>query len=56
MVAESEGAIEPGDVASFELRERVVPPSPGRLGFDGPGMAVGYDESRLDTDARRRDG
>jgi DNA mismatch repair protein MutL len=42
LVAESEGAIEPGDVATFE--ERVVPPSPGRLGFEGAGIAVGYDE------------
>ncbi len=48
MVEESEGAIEPGDVASFELRERVVPPSPGRLGFTGPGMAVGYEEPGAD--------
>jgi DNA mismatch repair protein MutL len=45
IVAESEGAIEPGDVAAFELRERIVPPSPGRLGFVGAGMAVGYDDS-----------
>jgi len=45
LVAQSEGVIEPGDVASFELRERVVAPSPGRLGFDGPGMAVGYGDS-----------
>jgi DNA mismatch repair protein MutL len=45
MVEESEGAIDPGDVAGFELRERVVPPSPGRLGFSGPGMAVGYEEA-----------
>jgi len=44
MVAKSEGAIEPGDVASFELTEKLVPPSPGRLGFEGPGMAVGYDD------------
>jgi DNA mismatch repair protein MutL len=44
MVAESEGVIEPGDVAAFELRERLVQPSPGRLGFDGAGMAAGYDE------------
>jgi DNA mismatch repair protein MutL len=44
MVAESEGAIEPGDVAAFELRERMVPASAGRLGFSGAGMAVGYDE------------
>ncbi len=42
MVEESEGAIEPGDVAGFALRERVVPPSSGRLGFSGAGMAVGY--------------
>jgi DNA mismatch repair protein MutL len=45
MVEESEGAIDPGDVAGFELRERLVPPSPGRLGFSGPGMAVGYEEA-----------
>jgi DNA mismatch repair protein MutL len=44
MVAESEGAIEPGDVTAFELRERLAPMSAGRLGFDGAGMAVGYDE------------
>jgi DNA mismatch repair protein MutL len=44
MVVESEGAIQPGDVAEFELRERMVAPSPGRLGFEGAGMAVGYDE------------
>jgi DNA mismatch repair protein MutL len=44
LVAESEPMIEPRDVASFELRERIVPPSPGRLGFEDAGMAVGYDE------------
>jgi DNA mismatch repair protein MutL len=44
MVAESEGAIEPGDVAEFELRERMVAPSAGRLGFEGAGMAVGYEQ------------
>jgi DNA mismatch repair protein MutL len=48
LVAESEGAFEPGDVAAFELRERMVPPSPGRLGFEGAGMAVGYDDSVAD--------
>jgi DNA mismatch repair protein MutL len=41
---QSEGPIEPGDFASFELRERLIPASPGRLGFDGPGMAIGYDD------------
>jgi DNA mismatch repair protein MutL len=45
MVEESEGAIEPGDVANFELTERLVPASAGRLGFSGPGMAVGYEEA-----------
>jgi DNA mismatch repair protein MutL len=45
MVAESEGAIDLGDVAAFELRERVVPPSAGRLGFSGAGMAIGYEEA-----------
>jgi DNA mismatch repair protein MutL len=65
MVAESEGAIEPGDVAAFELRERLVSPSPGRLGFDGAGMAVGYgnsttppmnDEAVHEWGTRTRDG
>ncbi len=42
LVAQSEGVVDPGDVAGFELRERVVAPSPGRLGFEGAGMAVGY--------------
>lgn len=45
MVGESEAAIEPGDVASFALRERMVAPSPGRLVFEGAGMAVGYEEA-----------
>jgi DNA mismatch repair protein MutL len=45
LVEQSEGAIEPGDVASFELSGAVVPASAGRLGFEGAGMAVGYDES-----------
>jgi DNA mismatch repair protein MutL len=44
LVAESEGVVEPGDVAAFELQERMVAPSPGRLGFEGAGMAVGYEE------------
>jgi DNA mismatch repair protein MutL len=43
LVAESEAAIEPDDVAAFALQEKVVPPSPGRLGFEGSGMAVGYE-------------
>ncbi|HEX5284522.1 MAG TPA: DNA mismatch repair endonuclease MutL [Bryocella sp.] len=45
MVSQSEGVIEPGDVAGFELRQRVVAASPGRLGFEGAGMAVGYEDS-----------
>ncbi len=32
------------DVAEFELRAPMVPASTGRLGFGGPGMAVGYDD------------
>ena len=40
-MVESEGAIEPGDVAAFELRERLVPPSAGRLGFVGRGWRWG---------------
>jgi DNA mismatch repair protein MutL len=45
LMPESEGAIEPGDVAAFELREQMLPQSPGRLGFDGAGMTIGYDEA-----------
>jgi DNA mismatch repair protein MutL len=45
LVEQSEGVIEPGDVATFELRERSVPLSTGRLGFEGAGMAVGYGDS-----------
>jgi DNA mismatch repair protein MutL len=45
LVDESEPGIEPGDVAAFELRERMVPPSAGRLGFEGNGISVGYDEA-----------
>jgi len=44
LVAESEAVIEPTDVAAFALREKMTPPSPGRLGFEGSGMAVGYEE------------
>jgi DNA mismatch repair protein MutL len=42
MAEESEGAIDPGDVAGFALRERMVAASPGRLEFRGAGIAVGY--------------
>ena len=42
LLPQSEGVIEPTDAERFELRERLVPPSPGRLGFEGAGMAVGY--------------
>jgi DNA mismatch repair protein MutL len=45
LVEQSEGAIEPGDVATFELRERLVVESAGRLEFSGAGMAVGYGDS-----------
>jgi DNA mismatch repair protein MutL len=44
LVPQSEGAIDPEDVAAFELRERMVRESPGRLGFEGAGMAVGYED------------
>jgi DNA mismatch repair protein MutL len=44
LVEQSEGVIEPGDVASFELLEQAVAASPGRLGFEGAGMAVGYED------------
>jgi DNA mismatch repair protein MutL len=45
LVEQSEGVIDPEDVAAFELRERMVRESPGRLGFEGAGMAVGYEDS-----------
>jgi DNA mismatch repair protein MutL len=45
IVSQSEGVIDPGDVASFELRERIAAPSPGRLGFEGVGMAGGYGDA-----------
>ena len=44
LVAESDPVVEPGDTASFDLRPRAVPPSPGRLSFEGSGMSIGYDE------------
>lgn len=45
LAPQSDGLLEPGDVASFTLQHPIVPPSPGRLGFEGSGMAVGYDDS-----------
>ena len=42
--AQSEDVIEPADVDSFTLRAPLTPPSPGRLGFAGAGLAIGYDE------------
>ncbi|SEG65001.1 DNA mismatch repair protein MutL [Bryocella elongata] len=39
----SEGALDPSEAEAFSLAERLVPPSPGRLGFEGAGIAVGYD-------------
>ncbi|HEY4011113.1 MAG TPA: DNA mismatch repair endonuclease MutL, partial [Acidobacteriaceae bacterium] len=51
LVSQSEGVIEPSDVARFELREPMVPPLPGRLGFEGAGMAVGYEEQAASTQA-----
>ncbi len=43
-VMQSEGSIEPGDIDSFALTQPIVAPSPGRLGFTGSGVAVGYDD------------
>jgi DNA mismatch repair protein MutL len=44
LTQQSEGAIDPNDIDPFSLSEPVVPPSPGRLAFQGNGMAVGYDD------------
>ena len=41
-VVQESALIDPADVDAFALESRAVPPSPGRLGFEGPGMAVGY--------------
>jgi len=49
LVAESEAAAQTDDVATFALHEKIVSPSPARLGFEGSGMAVGYDESDADS-------
>jgi DNA mismatch repair protein MutL len=49
-IAQSEG-IEPHDVAAYELQQLAVSPSPGRLGFEGAGMAVGYDEAVAESEA-----
>ncbi len=43
-VLQSEGSIEPQDIDRFTLTQPVVAPSPGRLGFTGSGVAVGYDD------------
>ena len=43
---ESEGSIEPHDVASFELRERAMPAKTERLAFQGDGLPIGYDDTR----------
>ena len=40
---ESEGQPAEGDVDAFMLRAPLVPPSPGRLAFSDPGIAVGYE-------------
>jgi DNA mismatch repair protein MutL len=60
LVPESEALIEPGDTASFDLQHPIIPPSPGRLGFQGSGMAVGYDNQPIvgapDSDSRTRGG
>jgi DNA mismatch repair protein MutL len=43
----SEGAVHPEDVGAFSLAAPMVAPSPGRLGFEGAGMAVGYDAAAV---------
>jgi DNA mismatch repair protein MutL len=53
MVAESEGLIDPADAAAFELRGRLLPESPGRLSFEGSGIAVGYDEGSASAEEIR---
>jgi DNA mismatch repair protein MutL len=53
LVPESEALIDPGDTASFDLQHPIVPPSPGRLGFEGSGIPVGYDETISNTDEQQ---
>jgi DNA mismatch repair protein MutL len=43
VIEESEGAATAEDVDAFLLRPPVVAESPGRLGFSGSGIAVGYE-------------
>jgi len=45
LVAESESLIDPADTTTFDLSAPVVPESPGRLTFEGPGQSIGYDEA-----------
>jgi len=44
LVAESEPLIDPADTTTFDLSAPIVPESPGRLTFEGPGQSIGYDE------------
>lgn len=56
LVEPSEGAIDPLEAEAFALVEKMVPPSPGRLEFNGNGIAVGYEEDGAEEAQVRESG
>jgi DNA mismatch repair protein MutL len=55
LIPQSEGPIDPADVATFDLTAPAVPESPGRFIFDGPSISVGYDEPASELASREQD-
>ena len=55
LISQSEGLIDPTDVAVFDLTAPTVPESPGRFTFDGPSISVGYDQSTTELASREED-
>ncbi len=50
LITESEPLINPADAEAFLLQPPIVPPSPGRLAFEGPGQPIGYEEPAVTSD------
>ena len=55
LIPQSEGLIDPTDVAAFDLTAPTIPESPGRFTFDGPSISVGYDQSTTELASREED-
>jgi DNA mismatch repair protein MutL len=55
LIPQSEGLIDPTDVAAFDLTAATVPESPGRFTFDGPSISVGYDQPTTELASREED-